>query len=68
MEAALLFVSAPAAKSRCVKRPPGRSAPECSVSEQAPRFAPDDAAATECYLRAMRALKAAGIEFLVGGA
>ncbi len=38
------------------------------MSEQHPSFAPDDPAAVECYRLAIRVLRAAGVEFLVGGA
>src|SRR4051812_5508561 len=43
---------------------PGRS----PVSDQHPCYAPQDPAARECYRRAISALKAPGIEFLIGGA
>lgn len=38
------------------------------VSEDVPRFAPDDSAAVECYRQAFRTLQDAEIPFLVGGA
>lgn len=38
------------------------------MSEQHPSYAPDDPVAVECYRDAARALREAGVEFLVGGA
>jgi hypothetical protein len=38
------------------------------VPEQPPNYAPDDPVAVDCYRRAMRCLREAGVEFLVGGA
>lgn len=38
------------------------------MSEQSPAYAPDDPAAVNCYRKAMRVLRAADVEFLVGGA
>ena len=33
-----------------------------------PNYAPDDPAAVDCYRGAMHTLRAAGVDFLVGGA
>ncbi|HEX6984069.1 MAG TPA: nucleotidyltransferase family protein [Planctomycetaceae bacterium] len=38
------------------------------MSDQSPAYAPDDPDAVRCYRQAMRVLRAAEIEFLVGGA
>lgn len=38
------------------------------MSEDVPRFAPDDSAAVDCYRRAFRTLQGAEVPFLVGGA
>jgi hypothetical protein len=41
---------------------------ELGLSEEMPTYDPGDPVASDCYRRSIRALRGAGIEFLVGGA
>jgi hypothetical protein len=47
---------------------PAAKREEIALADEMPTYDPGDPAASECYRRAIRALRDAGVEFLVGGA